>query len=324
MTGRNTLNATTPPLRNPDQKKDGKRAISFRPGRVPPPFIFFPIRLPRWYIVLFLAMLICISECGVATSLEMETPGDVALNSDIPAASTIPEGKFSFTLRGMHGAFDPPLDESQASFFLNHPPSFDGDVSRYYRAYIENPEQDQLLSVLVNAIENSGYDDDDQARLAISLVQNLNYTRSGSHVKYPYLTVLEGGDCDDKATLLAYLLKKLGYGTALLYFVEEKHMAVGIRCADSYDYRDTGYCFVEASHPSIPTDSYGKYKQVGELTSIPEIITVAEGNAFDTIDEEFQDAIEWNTIRGSIEEESYAAETVEMRSMLATKYGIIG
>ena len=314
----------TPP-RDPEEEIDREHTfVTSRPCRLPPPFIFSPFRLPRGYLVLLLAMLICISECGVATSLQIETPVGVAFNSDIPTSATSSDGTYSYTIRGMHDAFDLALDDSQAEFFESHPPSFDGDVPSYYRAYIEHPEQDQLLSVLVDAIRDSDYAGDDQARLAISLVQNLNYTRSGSHVKYPYLTVLEGGDCDDKATLLAYILNKLGYGTALLYFVDERHMAVGIRCADAFDYRDTGYCFVEASHPSIPTDSYGKYKQVGELRSVPEIITVGQGSAFETIDEEFRDAQDWNSIRGSTGDESYTGETIGLRSMLAAKYGITG
>lgn len=46
---------------------------------------------------------------------------------------------------------------------------------------------------------------------------------------------------------------------ALLDFDAEKHTAVGIRSAQEYAYKNTGYAFIETTTPLIITDGNGEY-----------------------------------------------------------------
>lgn len=65
---------------------------------------------------------------------------------------------------------------------------------------------------------------------------------------------MDGGDCEDKAILLAALLRSLGYRTALLVFKGDPgHMAVGVDCPDcwgSYYLKDgVKYFYLETTGP---------------------------------------------------------------------------
>jgi hypothetical protein len=56
--------------------------------------------------------------------------------------------------------------------------------------------------------------------------------------KHPIAAFADGvGDCDVRSALLAGLLAREGYGACLLLFIEEQHMAVGLR-AEGIGYAD--------------------------------------------------------------------------------------
>ncbi len=206
----------------------------------------------------------------------------------------------AYRLRGNDGTIRFETQESALQILEEQKPRYTGNIETYYRAFVLNDALDEYLMPVVNGIAESAGGDDDDARIAISLVQHLPYSHIQSSVQSPYGTLINGGDCDDKSVLLAYLLQKMGYGVALFYFEEEKHMTVGIRCDDAFAYQNSGYCFVEASKPSIPTDDGGNYVNSGQLTSTPEIITVRDGDKFGSVDEEFTDAQRWDEIRTAI------------------------
>lgn len=270
-----------------------------------------PDDIKKVFIAL-IAVCVVTSLCGIATSHQNEPALSAVQSVESGSLDTNPltaygfsdglsDGSlytFPFCIRGDIETFSFPLDRAEADYLSGNTPRYTGNVAEYYRTYINNEHQDELLSPFVNIIQNSKFSGlDDDARVAISLVQHLDYVPGSSHVKFPYRSLIEGGDCDDKATLLAYILKELEYGVAIFYFKEEKHMTVGIRCDAEYAYRNSGYCFVEPSRPSIATDSNGAYKNIGTLTSNPEIITISDGKPFATIGEEFSDAQAWNHIR---------------------------
>jgi hypothetical protein len=96
------------------------------------------------------------------------------------------------------------------------------------------------------------------------------------------------GVCDSKAGLLAEMLKQIGYDVALMTFSEEDHRAVGIKCppGSPYDYRDTGYVFVEAAKVHRIGKPADKYTNGKSLKSNPEITPFTNGGrTFDEIDE---------------------------------------
>ena len=160
--------------------------------------------------------------------------------------------------------------------------------------FVTEEHQSKYISPLAEKIKQITDNTDDQARIAISIVQTMPYDwdsfSNGSDNRYAYETLYDQtGVCADKTSLLAVLLKELGYGVVIFNFSSESHEAIGIKCPMEYSYLDSGYCFVEATTPSIITDSQGDYVGVGKLTSTPEIYTVADGKSFDSVTEEYKD-----------------------------------
>jgi len=171
---------------------------------------------------------------------------------------------------------------------------------------LDNKEQKPFIDPLVKEIENITSNKDDQARIAISLVQNMEYDSTGLRTgtikgKYPYEVLYTGcGVCSEKSELLSYMLRELGYGVVMFRFESETHDAVGIKCPQEYSYRGTGYCFVESTSPSIITYSSGDYAVAGnsttKLISMPKELKICDGNSFPSISEEYEDAQAWSSI----------------------------
>jgi hypothetical protein len=175
------------------------------------------------------------------------------------------------------------------------------------KEYIFDKMQTEALSMLVKKIKEVTTEKDDQARIAISLVQQIpydwnSYYSVGSN-KYPYEVLHdESGVCSGKARLLVLLLKELGFGTGLLVFETESHEAVAIECPFEYSYylyEEVPYCFVEAASSAIPSmPPYSMdYVGVGKITSKPEFIKISNGDSFDSISEEYKDALTFNRIQ---------------------------
>jgi len=154
---------------------------------------------------------------------------------------------------------------------------------------LDDVEQKRMLDPFVEEIKKITSIRDDQARIAIRLVQSIPYdyasfTTNNVTGKYPYEVLYTNtGVCSEKAYLLVYLLRGLGYSTAVLEFKTENHDAVGIKCPSEYNYKNTGYCFVEATQLTAIGDSYGNYVGVGQLTSTPEVIVISDGYALNSI-----------------------------------------
>jgi hypothetical protein len=150
------------------------------------------------------------------------------------------------------------------------------------------------LRNLVGAIEQITPNEDDQARIAISLVQNIPYGQASTDNydwAYPYeILYLNKGVCSEKSRLLVCLLRELGYGCSILEFTSQNHAAVGIACPSQYAYY-SGYAFVESTSPTIITYLYGDYVEAGKLPSTPSYaIVVQDGKSMNSISEEYQDA----------------------------------
>ena len=174
---------------------------------------------------------------------------------------------------------------------------------------INEEEQSKLLLPLVVEMQNLYPDDKvDQARIAISLVQNLQYGFSNktenffgnkvNYSRYPYEVLYESqGICGEKSELLAFLLRKIGYGVVLFYNQEENHESSGIKCPIEESYRGTGYCFVETTGPSIITDDSIEYVGGIKLESEPEIIFIFDGESLPENIPEYKDAETMKRIR---------------------------
>jgi hypothetical protein len=264
-------------------------------------------------------------------------PGTTTAPSVVAAEST--SRIFNYTLRGTRGtivlALSPGISTSQRSlprlytcvrYNNDKTPCTDDEIRQHNLKYLDEQAQKSTLDNLVRSIRSRAADPDDQARIAISLVQNIPYdydrfyaNRSGE-TRYPYQVLADNaGICSEKSRLMAYLLRELGYGVVLFSFETEQHMAVGIKSPAPYSFRDSGYAFIESTAPSIPTDSQGDYTGTGKLTSTPDIIRISDGRSFGSIAEEYADATAFNQFGdgGTLSPERYRAWEI-----LMWKYGL--
>ncbi len=177
---------------------------------------------------------------------------------------------------------------------------------------IQQETQKDFLLPLVVEIQNITNNKEDQARIAVSLVQNIPFGSSNktlnffgeeiNHTRYPYEVIYEmEGVCEEKTDLLLFLLKELGYGVSFFYYKPENHEAAGIKCPVKESLMETGYCFVETTSPSIITDNEIYYSSVGKLVSEPVFYFVSDGDSLGKNLLEYKDAEKLIRIRDSID-----------------------
>ncbi len=152
-------------------------------------------------------------------------------------------------------------------------------VAGHYLAQIADPAQDRFWTDLVGAFrterERLGLDDDRYLELIATAVQQLPYeSEPETASRFPIETWGDrAGDCDDRSLLLAGLLAREGYRVALLAFLPEGHMAVGIGCAPEYAYNGTGYAYLEATNTTfvgvVPPGLAGGERPVAPPLVIP-------------------------------------------------------
>ena len=223
---------------------------------------------------------------------------------------------FSYVLRGKSGTINLNLYSGVYNEISSEPtlyqctryngdssPCTSNELQQYYLDYVNKPDQEKYLDNLVNSIKAKTSNQDDQARIAISLVQNIPYDYAKlnggntGNTRYPYEVLYANkGVCEEKSLLLAYLLRGLGYGVVLFEYPSESHMAVGIKSPAAYAYDNTGYAFVESTSPTIITDNQENYVNVGKLTEAPNVYTISEGISFNSISEEYNDAKTFNQL----------------------------
>jgi len=161
---------------------------------------------------------------------------------------------------------------------------------------LDEQTQKEFMQPLVNYLNDLNMPNYKKVRVAVSLVQHIPYDWNGFTQdtitgKHPYEVLYTNtGVCSEKSRLLVYLLRELGYGMALFDFNAENHEAVGIKCPTQYSFRNSGYCFIESTTPSIITDSNKEYVAAGKLISNPEIVITNYGESFDEVSEDYRDA----------------------------------
>jgi len=162
---------------------------------------------------------------------------------------------------------------------------------------------------LVKNIQNLAPDSKvDQARIAISIVQNIPYGFSDkittlgesevNYTRYPYEVLFESeGICGEKSSLMALLLKELGYGTSIFYFADENHEAVGISCPVGESLYGSGFCFVETGGPAVISDISMEFVGGLKLSSVPQVMLISNGISLPEGIDEYGDAKTLSDIR---------------------------
>jgi hypothetical protein len=127
-----------------------------------------------------------------------------------------------------------------------------------YGAYACDPRDDAEIQSLIAALESlaagAGLNVWEKLNLIVAFVQSIPYaSEEGEYPRYPLETLIDQrGDCEDAAILTAALLEPMGFGVVLLAFVEERHMAVGVRVLppgagpyQAYQWNGDAYYFLE-------------------------------------------------------------------------------
>ena len=165
---------------------------------------------------------------------------------------------FSYVIEGDRQSMTFTTFGGLSDFFsdMSHSHRYDPDTG-VIMDLLENAVQNEYMRPFVEMIRKRSITGDDQAKIAISLVQRIpnngnRYSRTGTEWYYPYETLHNNeGSAADKAVLLAYILNELGYETVLFEF--PSHLAVGVKTSSRYGFYDTGFAFIEASRPTIIT-----------------------------------------------------------------------
>jgi hypothetical protein len=246
----------------------------------------------------------------------------------------------NYVLRGENYSFDFTVYGGFANYISKVPHSIlysskDNSSRADFKIKVINEgEQKKLLMPLVIKIQNMTLDKEDQARIAISVVQNIPFGASNktssfgkyeiNYSRYPYEVLYDmGGICGEKTDLLAFLLKEIGYGTAFFYYPSENHEAVGLKCPVKESLIKSGYCFVETTAPSIITDNKISYAGLGKLSSNPEVYLISEGESIGNNLYEYSDANKLIRIRSSIERNGWLGPLREKTfEKLKEKYGL--
>jgi hypothetical protein len=245
--------------------------------------------------------------------------------------------EFHYTFNEIGYSIMVPIYEDVKNHLSNELPTPNNDLSQYYLEFLKNTIQRRYLDDLIERIQERAKNQNDLVRISISLVQRIPYDRDKvdydlkynqcARIRYPYEVISENkGICCEKSLLLAFLLKELGFGVALFIFVEENHMALGIKCPKEFSFFQTGYAFVETTAPSIVTDFqlfYMESNKLGifwhRLKSSPIIIPLCDGKTFTGVYKEFFDAKEWNELIGKYRHEE--GFYFNRRLALMRKYG---
>ena len=187
----------------------------------------------------------------------------------------------------------------------------DGEIpnrAEFILKKIDEEKQRRFLLPLLIEIQNLSNDKEEQAKIAISLVQNIQYgfsEKQGPYLgvnysRYPYEILYDQeGICGEKSELLVFLLREMGYETAIFYNQKENHESVGIKCPFSESYKKTRYCFVETSGPAIISDDSIEYAGGISLESEPEVIKISEGRSLPAGLQEYRDAEEIKRLKKS-------------------------
>jgi len=129
---------------------------------------------------------------------------------------------------------------------------------QYIKLTIFEPQSQKHLKKIATDFNAFPFKSDDKVRALVSMVQSMDYNTNKSDVyeSFPYQVLFDKqGICGEKSMLLLNILSGMGYKTAYLWFPDVNHVAVGIGCDGSYDFRDSGYCYIESTKQMIITDT---------------------------------------------------------------------
>jgi hypothetical protein len=128
----------------------------------------------------------------------------------------------------------------------------------FYNLFLETKSGDTSIDEIISHLEKiaiiNNWSGDKIAELVLALVQYIPYDQEKSELEkiypyYPYETIyLNKGVCSDKTFLAYVILKRLGYGVAIIDFPDINHSVLGLACEQEYSLAGSDYCYVETTN----------------------------------------------------------------------------
>ena len=222
---------------------------------------------------------------------------ETAKKAELPPAEGFKKQTFEWEYAGKKYNLELDLYSSYFYFYQNQPKTFQyrGELpenweEEFYGLFLLAAEGDNTLDHLAEALKNIGeenkFSDDQVVELTTAFVQGLDYDQekaarilvkgnldlvkdNDNQPRYPYEVLWEEkGVCSDKSFLLVSLLRRLGYGAAILEYEAEQHMAVGIQCPEEYAIKGTTYCYVETTSVGHKVGIIPLINEEGEATAV--------------------------------------------------------
>ena len=245
-----------------------------------------------------------ISPPAVTSEVPVQSSPSLAPQSPTPLVTTLSEvdylrspktTSFSYFIEGNRRSLSFTTFGGLSDFFSGKSHSFYYDPDNgVIMDLLENTVQNEFMLPFIDMIRKRSVTGDDQAKIAISLVQRIpnngnRYVRTQTDWYFPYEILHNNeGSAADKSILLAYLLNELGYETVLFEF--PGHMAVGVKSSSRYSFYDTGYAYIETTRPTIityePDAGYGGFS----ISQNPRVIHLIGGKKVLDVSTEYSDA----------------------------------
>ncbi len=245
-----------------------------------------------------------ISPPAVTSEVPVQSSPSLAPQSPAPLVTTLSEvdylrspktTSFSYFIEGNRRSLSFTTFGGLSDFFSGKSHSFYYDPDKgVIMDLLENTVQNEFMLPFIDMIRKRSVTGDDQAKIAISLVQRIpnngnRYVRTQTDWYFPYEILHNNeGSAADKSILLAYILNELGYETVLFEF--PGHMAVGVKSSSRYSFYDTGYAYIETTRPTIityePDAGYGGFS----ISQNPRVIHLIGGKKALDVSTEYGDA----------------------------------
>jgi hypothetical protein len=193
---------------------------------------------------------------------------DINVAPPAPLSGNVLQQHFTFKYQTSNYDLTQPLSENWYNTYRNSPKVYSYPAGQepansreiFYGLFLAiksgDTSLDNLISQLRALVNNQNWSEDQLVELTMALVQYIPYdtsklsaTELNINPFFPYETLyLDRGVCSDKTFLAVALLRRLGYGAAILDFPDLDHTAVGLACPLEYSVKGSGYCYVETTN----------------------------------------------------------------------------
>lgn len=171
---------------------------------------------------------------------------------------------FAWVYHGKKYELSVPLSDTLYQSYKQSPKVFTykGDLpkdwtERYNSMFLTLKPDDYTFDIITTGIlslaRKERLTSDETVGLTLAFAQSIPYDFTKDikkeHTQYPYETLYtQKGVCADKTFLAYHLVKRLGYGVAILQYLDRNHQALGIKCSPADATSVSGYCFAETTN----------------------------------------------------------------------------